>query len=150
MRTLGLPVTGSHIGVFSLFRLPLGAFLPTDLLYVYEDKGRLTGLARVEREGLRDEWTIVELDAIDEGDAGEIRFRLVQYLLRDAGKRGAVRFHVACADEAVTSISSCRQASLATARSASIYRSPDQPLRAHDGQGGRRARASGQPCRSTR
>ena len=98
MRTLGLPVTGSHIGVFSLFRLPLGAFLPTDLLYVYEEQGRLKGLARVERENMRDEWTIVELDAIDEGGAGEIRFRLVQYLLRDAGKRGAVRFHVACAD----------------------------------------------------
>ncbi len=98
MRTLGLPVTGSHISVFSMFRLPLGNLLPTDLLYVYEEQGRLKGLARVEREGLRDEWTIVELDAVDEGDAGDIRFRLVNYLLRDAGKRGALRFHVACAD----------------------------------------------------
>ena len=99
MRTLGLPVTASQISVFSLFRLPLGAFRPTDLLYVYEEKGRLAGLARVERDGLRDEWTIVELDAIDNGEAGDIRFRLVQHLLRDAGKRGALRFHVACADE---------------------------------------------------
>jgi hypothetical protein len=98
MRTLGLPVTGSHISVFSMFRLPLGNLLPTDLLYVYEEQGRLKGLARVEREGLRDEWTIVELDAVDEGDAGDIRFRLVNYLLRDAGKRGALRFHVACSD----------------------------------------------------
>ena len=99
MRTLGLPVTGSHFSVFSLFRLPLGAFRPTDLLYVYEERGRLAGLARVERDGVRDEWTIVELDAIDDGAAGDIRFRLVQHLLRDAGKRGALRFHVACADE---------------------------------------------------
>lgn len=98
MRTLGLPVGGSHISVFSLFRLPLGAFRPTDMLYVYEDRGRLAGLARVEREGARDEWTIVELDAIDNGEAGDIRFRLVQHLLRDAGKRGALRFHVACSD----------------------------------------------------
>jgi hypothetical protein len=31
-------------------------------------------------------------------DAGDVRFRLVQHLLRDGGKRGAVRFHVACGD----------------------------------------------------
>jgi len=98
VRTLGLPVGGSHIGVFTLFRLPLGAFQPSDLLYVYEERGHLAGLARVERDSLRDEWTIVELDAVDSGEAGDIRFRLVQHLLRDAGKRGALRFHVACAD----------------------------------------------------
>ena len=88
----------SHISVFSLFRLPLGAFQPSDLLYVYEERGRLAGLARTERDGLRDEWTIVELDAVDNGEAGDIRYRLVQHLLRDATKRGALRFHVACAD----------------------------------------------------
>lgn len=98
VRSLGLPVSGSQISVFSLFRLPLGAFQPHDQLYVYEDRGRLSGLARVERDTLRDEWTIVELDAVDNGEAGDIRFRLVQHLLRDAGKRGAARFHVACAD----------------------------------------------------
>ena len=38
-------ITGSHISVFSMFRLPLGAFRPTDLLYVYEEQGRLKGLA---------------------------------------------------------------------------------------------------------
>jgi hypothetical protein len=42
--------------------------------------------------------TIVELDAIGSGDSGDIRFRLVQHLLRDGPKRGAIRFHVACAD----------------------------------------------------
>lgn len=98
MRTLGLPVGSGQISVFSLFRLPLGAFLPNDLLYVYEERGRLTGLARVEHEGLRDEWTIVELDAVDNGIAGDIRFRLVQQVLKDASKRGGMRCHVACAD----------------------------------------------------
>jgi hypothetical protein len=97
-RSLGLPVSGPPIGVFSLFRLPLGAFRPHDLLYVYESEGRLAGLIRVEREAPRDEWTIVELDAIGAGDAGDIRFRLVQHLMRDGAKRGAIRFHVACAD----------------------------------------------------
>lgn len=97
-RSLGLPVSGPRIGVFSLFRLPLGAFRPNDLLYVYEDEGRLSGLLRVERDASRDEMTVVELDAIGSGDSGDTRFRLVQHLLRDGPKRGAIRFHVACAD----------------------------------------------------
>lgn len=99
-RSLGLPVAGRPIGVFSLFRLPLGAFSPHDLLYVYEADGRLAGLLRVERDSHRDEWTIVELDAIGAGEAGDIRFRLVQSLVRDGAKRGAVRVHVACLDRA--------------------------------------------------
>lgn len=98
MRSLGLPVSGPPIGVFSLFRLPLGAFRPHDLLYIHERDGHIAGLVRCERETARDEWTIVELDAVGGLDAGDVRFRLVQHLLRDGAKRGAVRFHVACAD----------------------------------------------------
>lgn len=97
-RSLGLPLSGPPIGVFSLFRLRLGAFRPNDLMYVYETEGRIAGLARVERETSRDEWTIVELDAVGVADAGDIRYRLVNQLLRDGAKRGAARFHVACAD----------------------------------------------------
>jgi hypothetical protein len=97
-RSLGLPVSGPRIGMFSLFRLPLGAFRPNDLLFVYEDRGRVAGLVRVERESSRDDWTVVELDAIGLTDAGDIRFRLIQHLLRDGSRRGASRFHVACAD----------------------------------------------------
>jgi hypothetical protein len=97
-RSLGLPVSASHVSVFSLFRMPLGAFLPHDQLYVYEEDGRLAGLARVERDTNRDEWTVVELDAVDQGDAGDIRYRLVQHLLRDGSRRGAARFHVTCAE----------------------------------------------------
>lgn len=97
-RSLGLPLSGPPIGVFSLFRLPLGAFRPNDLMYVYEQEGRIAGLVRVERETTRDEWTIVELDAVGMTDAGDIRYRLVQQLLREGAKRGAARFHVACAD----------------------------------------------------
>jgi hypothetical protein len=97
-RSLGLPVTATNVSAFSLFRMPLGAFQPHDQLYVYDEDGRLAGLARVERDSDRDEWTVVELDAVDHGDAGDIRFRLVQHLLRDGSRRGAFRFHVACAD----------------------------------------------------
>jgi len=99
-RSLGLPISGPPIGMFSLFRLPLGAFRPHDLLYVYEDAGRLSGLLRVERDTYRDEWTIVELDAIGAADAGDIRYRLLQHLVRDGARRGAVRFHVACSEDA--------------------------------------------------
>ncbi len=97
-RSLGLPVSGPRIGVFHLFRLPLGAFQPNDLLFVYEDERRISGLLRVERDTSRDEWTIVELDAIGSGDSGDTRFRLVQHLIRDGARRGAIRFHVACSD----------------------------------------------------
>jgi hypothetical protein len=97
-RSLGLPVNGPPIGVFSLFRLPLGAFQPNDLMYVYEEEGHIAGLVRVEREAIRDEWTIVELDAVGLANAGDIRYRLVQQLLREGAKRAAARFHVACAD----------------------------------------------------
>jgi hypothetical protein len=127
IRTLGLPVSSGQISVFSLFRLPLGAFLPGDLLYVYEDRGRVTGLARVEHEGLRDEFTIVELDAVDDGTAGDIRFRLVQHLLRDAAKRAAMRFHVACADEA-GNVELFMQAGFARyGEERLFYRPPDKP-----------------------
>jgi hypothetical protein len=98
VRSLGLPVSRSQFSVFSLFRMPLGAFRASDQLYVYEEGSRLAGLARVEREPTRDEWTIVELDAVGLHEAGDIRMRLVQHLLRDGARRGAVRFHVACAD----------------------------------------------------
>ncbi len=97
-RSLGLPLAGPPIGMFTLFRLPLGAFRPNDLLYVHERDGHLGGLLRVERDAQRDEWTIVELDAVGIADAGDIRYRLVQACLRDGTKRGASRFHVACAD----------------------------------------------------
>jgi hypothetical protein len=97
-RSLGLPVSAHPIGMFSLFRLPLGAFRPHDVLYVFERDDRIAGLLRVERDAPRDEWTVVELDAVGGHDAGETRFRLVQHLLRDGAKRGAARFHVACAD----------------------------------------------------
>ena len=89
-RSLGLPVSGPPIGVFSLFRLPLGAFRPNDLMYVYEGGGRIAGLVRVERESIRDEWTIVELDAVGLADAGDIRYRLVQQILREGAKRGEI------------------------------------------------------------
>jgi hypothetical protein len=133
-RTLGLPVNGPPIGVFSLFRLPLVAFRPHDLLFVYESDRHVAGLVRVERENWRDDWTIVELDAIGPSasggpsGAGEIRFRLVQQILREGQKRGALRFHVACAD-ADDNVELFMQAGFVRyGEERVLYRPPDQPL----------------------
>lgn len=127
-RTLGLPVNGPPIGVFSLFRLPLVAFRPHDLLFVYESDRHLAGLVRAERENWRDDWTIVELDAIGGGQPGEIRHRLVQQILREGQKRGASRFHVACADD-FDNVELFMQAGFVRyAEERVMYRPPDQPL----------------------
>jgi hypothetical protein len=127
-RSLGLPVNGPPIGVFSLFRLPLVAFRPHDLLLVYESDRRLGGLVRVERENWRDDWTFVELDAIGPNGAGEIRYRLVQQVLREGQKRGAARFHVACAD-ADDNVEMFMQAGFVRYGEEHIlYRPPDQQL----------------------
>src|SRR6266567_3883919 len=59
---------------------------------------------------------------------GEIRFRLVQQILREGQKRGAVRFHVACAD-ADDNVELFMQAGFARYGEEQImYRPPDQAL----------------------
>jgi hypothetical protein len=130
-RSLGLPVNGPPIGMFSLFRLPLVAFRPHDLLLVYESDRRVAGLVRVERENWRDDWTFVELDAIGAGapgGPGEIRYRLVQQVLREGQRRGAARFHVACAD-ADDNVELFMQAGfMRYGEERILYRPPDQAL----------------------
>jgi hypothetical protein len=127
VRSLGLPVSSGNINFFSLFRLPLGAFQPHDRLYVYEERGRLHGLARVEHDPRRSESTVVELDSLDRPGSGDVRFRLVQHLMKDGSKNGAVRFHVACADRG-GNVDLFMQAGFARYGEETIlYRSPDQP-----------------------
>jgi hypothetical protein len=125
MLTLGLPVGSSHVGVFTLFRLPLSALLPGDLLYVYEEDGKVEGLVRMEHDGGRDEWTVVELDAVDAALAGDVRYRLLQRVLRDASKRGGLRFHVACSDDG-DNVELFMQAGFARyGEETLLYRAPD-------------------------
>jgi hypothetical protein len=133
-RSLGLPVNGPPIGMFSLFRLPLVAFRPHDLLLVYEADRHVAGLVRAERENWRDDWTIVELDAIGPATgpirqgSGEIRYRLVQQILREGQKRGASRFHVACAD-ADDNVELFMQAGfMRYGEERVLYRPPDEAL----------------------
>ncbi|MGO9181256.1 MAG: hypothetical protein ACLQBX_07275 [Candidatus Limnocylindrales bacterium] len=128
VRSLGLPVSRSQMSVFRLFRLPLGGFRPSDQLYVYEEDGRLAGLARVERDPQRDEWTIVELDAVGIHEAGDIRLRLVQHLLRDGARRGAVRFHVACADAGGNVELFMQAGFISYGQEHILYQAPEAPL----------------------
>jgi hypothetical protein len=131
-RSLGLPVSGPPIGMFSLFRFPMGGLQPHDLLYVFESEGRLAGLLRVEREAPRDEWTIVELDGVGIAEAGDIRYRLVQQCLRDGQRRGAARFHVACAD-AAGNVELFMQAGFARyGEELVLYRPPGRPAAGAD------------------
>lgn len=128
VRSLGLPVSANSMSVFSLFRMPLGALRAHDQLFLYEDERKVAGLVRVERDPQRDEWTIVELDAIDQGDAGDIRFRLVQHILRDGSRRGAARYHVAC-DDRDGNVELFMQAGFARYGEERImFRGPDRPL----------------------
>ena len=125
-RSLGLPVPGLPISVFGLFALPLGAFQPSDRLYVHVRDGAVSGLARLELEP-NGEATLVELDAVG-ADAGEIRFRLVNHVLRDGAKRGVTRFHVACVDEMANVELFMQAGFIRYGEERLLYREPEQPL----------------------
>ena len=128
-RSLGLPVSGPRIGVFSLFRLPLGAFRPNDLLFVYEDERRLSGLLRVERDASRDE--------MDDRRARRHRLgRQRRHALPDgpapAARRRQARRHPfprrLLRTARATWSCSCRPASPATARRTCCSASPSSEL----------------------
>ena len=87
-RSLGLPVNGPPIGVFSLFRLPLGAFRPNDLMFVYEEedtrqvaeRARERWQARGGGDGnADDDWFAAERDLLQvPGAATPVRYRLIK------------------------------------------------------------------------
>lgn len=97
MRSLGLPIGPPALNLYQLFRLPLSLVRSSDSIWVHQRGNALDGLARVERDPSGD-WTIVELSA--ESDAA--RARLIARVVREAGRHGVVRVHVACQDDAAT------------------------------------------------
>ncbi len=87
VRSLGLPVTASHVSVFSLFRMPLGAFQPHDQLYVYEeDRPTWPGCCAWSATAIATSGRSWSSTPSTQGEAGDIRFRLVQHLLRDGSR----------------------------------------------------------------
>ena len=97
MRSLGLPLGPAALSLYQLFRMPLSLIRSSDSIWIHQRGAFADGLARVERDD-RGDWTIVELDAVDDA----ARARLLARIAREAGRHGVVRLHVACAEDAAT------------------------------------------------
>ena len=97
MRSLGLPLGPAALSLYQLFRMPLSLIRSSDSIWIHQRGAFADGLARVERDE-RGDWTIVELDAVDDA----ARARLLARVAREAGRHGVVRLHVACAEDAET------------------------------------------------
>ena len=97
MRSLGLPLGPAALSLYQLFRMPLSLIRSSDSIWIHQRGAFADGLARVERDE-RGDWTIVELDAVDDA----ARARLLARVAREAGRHGVVRLHVACAEDAAT------------------------------------------------
>jgi hypothetical protein len=97
MRSLGLPIGPAALSLYQLFRMPLSLIRSSDSIWIHQRGTFADGLARVERDE-RGDWTIVELDAVDDA----ARARLLARVAREAGRHGVVRLHVACAEDVAT------------------------------------------------
>ena len=97
MRSLGLPLGPAALSLYQLFRMPFSLIRSSDSIWIHQRGAFADGLARVERDE-RGDWTIVELDAVDDA----ARARLLARVAREAGRHGVVRLHVACAEDAAT------------------------------------------------
>ena len=97
MRSLGLPLGPAALSLYQLFRMPLSLIRSSDSIWIHQRGAFADGLARVERDD-RGDWTIVEMDAVDDA----ARARLLARVAREAGRHGVVRLHVACAEDAAT------------------------------------------------
>ena len=97
MRSLGLPLGPAALSLYQLFRMPLSLIRSSDSIWIHQRGAFADGLARVERDE-RGDWTIVELDAVDDA----ARARLLARVAREAGRHGVIRVHVACAEDAET------------------------------------------------
>ena len=97
MRSLGLPLGPAALSLYQLFRMPLSLIRSSDSIWIHQRGAITDGLTRVERDE-RGDWTIVELDAVDDA----ARARLLARVAREAGRHGVVRLHVSCAEDAAT------------------------------------------------
>ena len=97
IRSLGLPIAPAALSLYQLFRMPLSLIRSSDSIWVHQRGSTLDGLARVERD-LHGEWTAVELSAVDDA----ARARLLARVVREAGRHGVARIHVACREDAAT------------------------------------------------
>ncbi len=97
IRSLGLPIAPAALSLYQLFRMPLSLVRSSDSIWIHQRGSTLDGLARVERD-LHGEWTVVELSAVDDA----ARARLLARVVREAGRHGVARVHVAYREDAAT------------------------------------------------
>lgn len=94
IRSLGLPFAPAALSLYQLFRMPLSLVRSSDSIWIHQSGQALDGLARVERD-VDGDWTIVELAAAEDA----ARARLISRIVREAGRHGVVRIHVACRED---------------------------------------------------
>lgn len=94
IRSLGLPFAPAALSLYQLFRMPLSLVRSSDSIWIHQTGPTLDGLARVERD-VEGDWTIVELAAAEDA----ARARLISRIVREAGRHGVARIHVACRED---------------------------------------------------
>src|SRR5918999_957714 len=146
-RSLGVPAPAAspRISLAALipFWLPLRA---PSVHLVAEEDGTLVGSCRAIEEPRRDDWMIIELDAVDGPMAAEVRWELLQALIAAGAERDVARFHAACADVRENLVLFGQSSFMAYAQEEILYRAPEPArgprswLRSLVGLNGRRDR----------
>jgi len=98
-RSLGIPASTATQGFSLATLIPTWIPLrPPSVHLVAEADGRLVGSCRASEEPHRDDWVIIELDAVEGPMAAEVRWALLQALIEEGAKKNVARYHVACSD----------------------------------------------------
>jgi hypothetical protein len=98
-RSLGVPAPAEPVSI-SLAEV-VRSWLPLrspSVHLVAESDGELVGSCRAIEEPHREDWAIVELDALDSPMAAEVRFALLSALVEAGAQRSVARYFAACSD----------------------------------------------------
>jgi hypothetical protein len=128
-RSLGVPAPTATLPRISLSTL-IPSWLPlrhASLHLVAESDGELVGSCRAIEEPRRDDWAIIELDAVEGPMAAEIRYTLLRALIAEGEQRDVARFHAACSDVPDNLVLFGQVGFVAYAQEEIFYR-PPQPL----------------------
>lgn len=126
-RSLGVPPPAATRPDISLAALiPTWLPLRSPLVHlVAELDGELVGSCRAIEEPHRDDWVIIELDAVDGPMAAEVRWHLLGGLIAEGAKKGVGRYHVACSDVRENLELFGQAGFMAYAQEEILYRPPD-------------------------
>jgi len=126
-RSLGVPAPTTTLPSISLASL-IPSWLPLrhpSVHLVAEADGELVGSCRAIEEPRREDWVITELDAADGPMAGEVRYSLLNALLKEGAGHNVARFHAACSDVPENLVLFGQLGFMAYAQEEIFYRPPD-------------------------